>query len=149
MSPPEHVGADPDHPFDSCPVRVGRWQADRQYLLFSDVPNNRIWKWEVSRPALLCENSRGWSGMGQGYLHLAHSLVPIIIVENAHIKGGHHLYALSVSRDDVGNDHDGDDDIDNNRKGVACSHWGSPCSWTAAAATGTTARRQKSRAPMV
>lgn len=25
-------------------------QADRQYLLFSDIPNNRIWKWEVSRP---------------------------------------------------------------------------------------------------
>ena len=23
-------------------------QAGRQYLLFSDIPNNRIWKWEVS-----------------------------------------------------------------------------------------------------
>ena len=24
-------------------------QADRQYLLFSDLPNNRIWKWEVGQ----------------------------------------------------------------------------------------------------
>ena len=23
-------------------------QAGREYLLFSDVPNNKLWKWEVS-----------------------------------------------------------------------------------------------------
>lgn len=36
-----------------------RPQAGRQYLLFADIPNNKIWKWEVSQRCV-CERRRNY-----------------------------------------------------------------------------------------